>query len=274
MYFFQRNKFKIIITAVTLILVFFLAGSSLGGGKVPVVSEIINVITAPVQKIINGISSGVGGFFSSIGANKNYARENEDLKKQIASLEDKLRENDALTSENTRLRRLLELREKDTEREYIAADIVANDLTNWSHTFTVDKGLVDGVTKNCAVVSSNGLVGYVYETGRTWAKVITIMDSSVSVGAKITRLNINSVISGDIALAQDSKCVMNYISKDTNVELGDYAVTSGNGGIYPQGLYIGKIVELLDDVSGLSQVAIIEPGTDFHDLSEVMIIKK
>ena len=40
------------------------------------------------------------------------------------------------------------------------------------------------------------------------------MDSSVSVGAKITRLNLNSVISGDMALAQDSKCVMNYISKE------------------------------------------------------------
>ena len=274
MYFFQRNKFKLIIAAVTIVLVFILAASTVGVGKIPIISSVVTVVTTPVQKLINGVTSGVGGFFATIGSNKNYARENDELRKQIASLENKIRENDALISENSRLRRLLELKEKDSNYEYIAADVVSTDLTNWSHTFTVDKGLVDGVTKNCAVVSSNGLVGYVYEAGRTWSKVVTIVDSTVSVGAKINRLNVNAVVSGDVALSRDLKCVMNYISKDTNVELGDYAVTSGNGGIYPEGLYIGKIVELTDDVSGLSQAAIIEPGTDFHDLSEVMIIKK
>ena len=274
MYFFQRNKFKLIIAAVTIVLVFILAASTVGVGKIPIISSVVTVVTTPVQKLINGVTSGVGGFFATIGSNKNYARENDELRKQIASLENKIRENDALISENSRLRRLLELKEKDSNYEYIAADVVSTDLTNWSHTFTVDKGLVDGVTKNCAVVSSNGLVGYVYEAGRTWSKVVTIVDSTVSVGAKIDRLNVNAVVSGDVALSRDLKCVMNYISKDTNVELGDYAVTSGNGGIYPEGLYIGKIVELTDDVSGLSQAAIIEPGTDFHDLSEVMIIKK
>lgn len=274
MYFFKKNKFKLIIAAVTLVLVFMMALSSVGGGRIPIISDVVTVVTAPIQKMINGISSGIGGFFGVIGSNKNYVRENEELKKQVASLEDKIRENDSLLAENNRLRRLLEMKEKETQHEYVAADVISTDLTNWSYTFTVDKGLVDGVTKNCAVVSANGLVGYVYETGRTWSKVVTIVDSSVSVGAKITRLNVNAVVSGDIALSKESKCVMNYISKDTNVELGDYAVTTGNGGIYPEGLYIGKIVELTDDVSGLSQVAIIEPGTDFNNLSEVMIIKK
>ena len=67
---------------------------------------------------------------------------------------------------------------------------------------------------------------------------------------------------------------MKYLSKDINAETGDYAVTAGNGGIYPEGLYIGRIVDLHDDVSGLSQEAVIEPGVNFIDLSEVMIIKK
>ena len=274
MYFFQRNKFKLIIAAVTVALIFILASSSVGVGKIPVISDAVSFITTPVQKLVNGITSGFGGFFSVIGSNKNYIRENEELRRQISSLEDTMRQNDALVDENNRLRRLLELNEKETAFDYVVADVVATDITNWSYTFTVDKGLVDGVTKNCAVVSTDGLVGYVYEAGRTWAKVVTILDSSVSVGAKITRLNVNAVVSGDIAQARNSKCVMSYITKDTNIELGDYAVTSGNGGIYPEGLYIGKIVEFTDDFSGLSQAAVIEPGTDFYDLSEVMIIKK
>ena len=274
MYFFQKNKFKLIIAAITLVLVVIMAVSSVTGGRIPLVSDAVSFVVSPFQKAANSISGGVTDFFAMLRSNKNYARENEELKKQIASLEDKIRQNDSYALENARLRSLLELKEKETGFEYVAADVIASDLTNWSKTFTVAKGLVDGVSKDCAVVTANGVVGYVSEVGRTWAKVVAIIDSSASVGATITRLNVNAVVSGDLALAAEGECVMNYLTKDTNVEIGDYAVTSGIGGIYPQGLYIGKVVRLEDDASGLAQAAIIEPGVDFFDLSEVLIIKK
>ena len=274
MYFFQKNKFKLIIAAITLLLVVIMAVSGSGNGKIFIVSDAVNFITSPFQKVFNGIYSGITELFTTFESNKNFARENEELRKVIASLEDQVRKNDSLVIENNRLRQMLELSQKDLEKEYIAADIVAYDLTNWSKTITLNKGLVHGVGKNCVVVTPDGLVGYVYAVGRNWSKVVTITDSSVSVGAKITRLNINAVVSGDVALHHENKCYMKYLNRDINVELGDYAVTSGKNGIYPEGLYIGKIVELNDDISGLSQEAVIEPGVDFDDLSEVMIIKQ
>ena len=274
MYFFQKNKFKLIIGVITLVLVVIMATSSVTGGRIPVISDTVNFIISPFQKAANSISDGVSGFFATLRSNKNYIRENQELKKQIATLEDKIRRNDSFSVENARLRKLLELKEKDTEREYIVADVVSNDLTNWSKTYLVDKGLIDGVELNCAVVTADGVVGYVSEVGRTWSKIVSIIDSSASVGATITRLNVNAVVSGDLALSDNGECVMNYLTKDTNVEIGDYAVTSGIGDIYPDGLYIGKVVRLEEGVSGLSQAAIIDPGVDFFDLSEVMIIKK
>ena len=274
MYFFTKNKFKIIIAAVTLVLILIMAVSSVGGGKIPIVSNAVSFVVSPIQRAFGNVYSGVAGFFSIIGSNKNYARENEELRKTVASLENEVRRNDSLISENNRLRQLLELSEKNDKYDYIAADIIAADMTNWSKTFTANKGLVDGVTKNCTVVTPEGLVGYVYEVGRNWSKIVTIIDSSVSVSAKITRLNVNAVVSGDMTLQNEERCAMKYLSKDINAETGDYAVTAGNGGIYPEGLYIGRIVDLHDDVSGLSQEAVIEPGVNFIDLSEVMIIKK
>lgn len=274
MYFFAKNKFKLIIAAVTLALILIMAVSSVSGGKIPFVSDAVSFIVSPVQRAFDNVYSGISGFFATIGSNKNYARENEELRKTVASLENEVRKNDSLIAENNRLRQLLELSEKNDKYDYIAADIVAADLTNWSKTFTANKGLVDGVSKNCAVVTSEGLVGYVYEVGRNWSKIMTIIDSSVSVSAKITRLNVNAVVSGDVSAQNEERCFMKYLSKDINAEPGDYAVTAGNGGIYPEGLYIGKIVDLHDDVSGLSQEALIEPGVNFIDLSEVMIIKK
>ncbi len=273
MYFFEKNKFKIIIAAVAFVIVVIIAVSSVTGAKIPVISDTVNFIISPFQKVAVGIYDGVGDFFAMLRSNKNYVRENELLKERIAALEDTIRKNDDYAMENDRLRQMLELKQKNTEFEYIAADITSSDMTNWSKTFTIDKGLVDGVEKNCAVITVNGLVGHVSDVGRTWARVVSIIDSTSSVGATITRLNVNAVVNGDLALSSDSKCVMNYLIKDTNVEIGDYVVTSGNGGIYPRGLYIGKVAQLNDDVSGLSREAIIEPGVDFYDVDEVLIIK-
>ncbi len=273
MYFFEKNKFKIIIAAVAFLLVVIIAVSSVTGAKIPVISDTVNFIISPFQKVAVGIYDGIGDFFAMLRSNKNYARENEQLKERIAALEDKIRQNDDYARENDRLRQMLELTQKDTEFEYIAADVTASDMTNWSKTFTIDKGLVDGVEKNCAVITVNGLVGHVSEVGRTWARVVSIIDSTSSVGATITRLNVNAVVNGDLALSSDSMCVMDYLIKDINVEIGDYVVTSGNGGIYPRGLYIGKVTQLNDDASGLSREAVIEPGVDFYDLDEVLIIK-
>lgn len=274
MYFFEKNKFKLIILAVAFLLVVLIAVSSVTGGKIPVVSDVVSFVVSPFQKAAYMIKDGTGNFFAMFRSNINYARENKELKQKIADLENKLRQNEAYAKENDRFRQMLELKQKNSDYEYIVADILSKEMTNWSSSFTIDKGLVDGVAKDCTVITVDGLVGHVSEVGRNWAKVVTIIDTTSSVSSTITRLNVNTVINGDVTLAAERKCEMNYITKDTNLEIGDYAVTSGMGGIYPEGLYIGKVTELSDDPSGLSRTAIIEPGVDFYHLSEVMIIKK
>lgn len=66
---------------------------------------------------------------------------------------------------------------------------------------------------------------------------------------------------------------MTYVSKESGIEIGDFIETSGSGGIIPSGIYIGKVTEIKDDVTGVSQEAVIKPGVDFSDIDEVMIIK-
>ncbi|MBQ7901720.1 MAG: hypothetical protein IJ365_07150, partial [Clostridia bacterium] len=87
MYFFQKNKFKLIIAATALVLVVIMAASSVAGGRIPVVSDAVSFVMSPFQKAANGIADGVTDFFAMLRSNKNYARENEELKKQVAVLE-------------------------------------------------------------------------------------------------------------------------------------------------------------------------------------------
>ncbi len=272
MYFFSKNKYKLILAAVTIVLVLIMALSTVNNPDADAATDTAVGFFAPVQNLFTRVSGGIGNFFTFLTTSKNYERENEELKQKIAKLEEQIRDGESTVAENARLRDMLGLKEKNKDYNYIAADVVSSDVTNWSKTFTINKGLADGVTKHSAVISPYGLVGYVYEVGRSWAKIVTIVDATVSVGATISRINVYSLVEGDITLQSQGLCKMMYISKDSNAETGDYVITSGTGGIYPSGLYIGKIVDLTEDTSGMSQQAVIEPGVDFDNLSEVFII--
>ena len=145
-------------------------------------------------------------------------------------------------------------------------------MDNFSKSYTINKGIKDGITQNCAVITPYGLVGYVSEAGRSWAKVCPIVDSRVSVSASIIRVANTAIVQGDMSLMEEGLCKMAYVSKEAGIEIGDYIETSGAGGIIPAGIYIGKVVEIRNDITGVSQEAVIKPGVDFSNLKEVMVI--
>ena len=82
-----------------------------------------------------------------------------------------------------------------------------------------------------------------------------------------------AIVQGDMTLMEDGLCKMTYVAKDSGIEIGDHVETSGAGGIIPAGIYIGKVSEIKDDLTGVSKEVIIKPGVDFSNLNEVMVIK-
>lgn len=275
MYFFQKNKFKIMLIAATVLLVIIiLSGASTKRRKASLAEEAVGSVVAPVQGGVSSVSGSVKGFFNYLRNMKGYEEENEKLKERVALLEDQLRKTESLKSENERLRSLLKLKETETEYNTVAADVIAFGADNFSKNYTINKGLKDGITENCAVITANGLVGYVFEVGRNWSKVCAIINTDISVSASVMRVGNTAIVQGDLGLMEKGMCKMAYVSRETGLEVGDFVETSGAGGIIPAGIYIGKIQEIKDDVTGVSQEAIIKPGVDFSDIDEVLVIKK
>lgn len=66
---------------------------------------------------------------------------------------------------------------------------------------------------------------------------------------------------------------MTKIPYDAKVEKGQMVVTSGYGGVFPEGLPIGKVVEVTPAEYGLTQTAYIEPNADLYDIQHVMVTK-
>jgi rod shape-determining protein MreC len=107
--------------------------------------------------------------------------------------------------------------------------------------------------------------------GLTWAKVREITDVESSIGAVCARTGDRGVLEGDFNLASQGRCLLNYLSKDASIVIGDRIEISGTGSVYPQGVYIGKVVEIYDNDSGLTISAVIQSDVDFNALGEVLV---
>ena len=273
MSFFERNSGKVALLCVTVLFIIVMALSTIPALKPNIVSNAVGFVISPVQKVISRCINSTSEFFSFVFNMEEYRNENDELKKQVAVLENQIRETEELKKENTRLRAMLDMRERTLAYETETAEVIAKDAGNWFNSFTVDKGSTDGVTLYAPVITDKGLVGYVSEVGATYAKVNSIIDSTSSVASNVQRTGDFAVVEGDLKLQEQGRCRMVYVNKNSVITVGDDLETSGMGGIYPKGLYIGKVLEISDDGTGLSQEAIIEPAVDFKSIKEVFIIK-
>ncbi len=268
MIFLKTNKNKIILIAITAILVVLMAISTVGKKKAGILSDTFGIIISPLQTAVTYVSDCL-----SYGADRDrYATENSLLKQQLVTAQKRAADYEDLANENAELRAMLELKKASKDYNMVAADVVATDANNWSSTLRLGKGLSSGIKKNDTVITETGLVGYVSNVGRSWADVTTIIDTSSSVSAVISRIDEYCMLQGDISLFDDNLCAMKYASTDSAVSVGDILTTSGDGGIFPEGIQIGKITEITPNTNGISQDAVIEPFVDFDNLDTVLVI--
>lgn len=261
-----------ILAIVTVILLLMTAFLRTGRTEISFLESSVNTVLAPFQKVISAADGGVRSFFGYFGSVKKLRQANETLNQRIAELENENRTLTGYKTENQRLKGLLDLNDSLDEFQTIGCRVIAKDSGNWFDTFTVDKGKKHGIKVNQNVITNGGLVGRVCEVGGNWAKVITIIDESSSLGCTISRTGDIAVIEGDLELGDKGLCKLSYMSSGSDAAVGDAVETSGLGGIYKKGLLIGKIKELHADTQGLTQYAVIEPAVDFNRISEVLII--
>jgi rod shape-determining protein MreC len=139
--------------------------------------------------------------------------------------------------------------------------------------FVYDKGTLSGIEKKAAVITKEGLVGFVTEAGTTWAKISTILEPETSIGGIVVSTSDVGIVEGSLQLMKDGKCKMSYLSRNAKIALGDRIETSGFGMTYPKGIVVGEITDLVVESHGVSQYAVIKPLVDFNSLKEVMVVK-
>lgn len=269
----DKKKKLIIVVLVITVLVFVFMGISFVTKRSGAANNAVNTVLSPVQKVFTGVGDGISDFFSYIRDMKTYKEENIALKDRVADLEREVRELNSFKTENDRLRSLLDLKIHDMDSRMVVSEVKSKEPGNWFYVFSIDKGTNHGIKKGNAVMTNQGLVGKVTDVGTNWAEVTSIIDSKSSVGAVISRTQDIAIADGDMTLAEQGKCRLDYIKSDLSLVAGDTIETSGLGGVYPKGILIGTVSEIKNDSSGYTKYAVIETAVDFEKIREVIVIK-
>jgi rod shape-determining protein MreC len=231
-------------------------------------------VLSPVKSIVYDLTSRVYGYFADFGERRAVFQRYEDLSRRVSELEQELTGMSELERENERLKALLNFAEQVDRFTFAGGGVTGKDPGNWFNTFTIDAGSASGIEKDMAVVNEDGLLGRVFDVGYNWAKVRTIIDGRSAVSGMIERTRDNGLIRGNNRLGfEDGLLRMIYLPLDTEIVVGDKVLTSGLDGIFPKGLVIGEIKEILGREHELYVSAIIKPAADFRRLEEVLVIK-
>ena len=269
--FFKSIKFKILL-AIVLVLGGFMVYQVSTGGATAITSSILSFVVTPIQSLSSQISSSISEFLSNMMSANQTAAKNEELQKQIDELKKQLVDYQEIQQENEQYKKALNIKEQNDDFEIVPALVTSRDPNASYESFLIDKGSLQGVAVQDPVITSAGLIGYVSEVGPTYSRVSTVLSTATNVGVINSRTKDTGTIQGTLELAQKGQCRLSYISRDSTMQVGDLLITSGTGGVYPQGQIVGTIAEIDLDPTGLSKYAVVTPVTDISSVQEVYII--
>jgi rod shape-determining protein MreC len=192
---------------------------------------------------------------------KKFQRENMTLRARTVDL-------DETRDENDRLSGLLGLKAR---QEFVtsAARVIARDPANWNSSLMINKGRAQGVKPGMPVINGLGVVGKVVEAAESSAKVILVNDPGFSVAVVDQRSREAGLLSGSLS----GECRLSYLPENTDVKEGDQIVTSRLSHAFPEGLLVGKVVEVYPP-GGISDArARVRPVVDVAKIEEVLVVK-
>ncbi|MBF4694866.1 rod shape-determining protein MreC [Fusibacter ferrireducens] len=267
----ERYK-KWIVVLMGIILIVLMAISFGGRERITFIENQLGTVLSPVQRFLSGIGNFVDEKTEPIINVLNYKTLNEDLTLENENLKEQIV---ALTLQQKELKELEDLSQsmKYINRfgisDYVSCNVISKDIGNWFNMFTIDAGRNQGIVKNSTVINGNGLVGLVYEVGDNWSKIISIIDHKSAVGFEMLRVtdDYDGILNG----TSNYELVGELYDPKAVVNVNDYIVTSGLG-MYPKGILIGRIYEVVDDKDLFLKKIKVVPAVNFKKINKVMVI--
>jgi rod shape-determining protein MreC len=278
--FFSRFKNSLVLIAIVLAQVIalamqvqrpasgFNAGEAPDGHKVTLLRRWIGAAVTPLERVSHGTSLKVRSVWSDYIDLRHTRQQNEALRNDVA----RLREEQAAFAEDAaqgrRLQALLAFKEKYITAT-VAAQVIGTSGSDRSRMLTLDKGSLDGLKPEQAVITPDGLVGKLRDVFPHSAQVLLINDATSGAGVILAATRIRGILRGTV----DGRLEINNLTADSRIKPGEQVVTSGGDMVFPRGVPVGVVESIAPDPSHQPYTAImIKPVVGLERLEEVLVI--
>lgn len=232
-------------------------------------------VISPLQDAVSNVTRPIGNFFSTLVNLPEIRRENETLRNDLEALQEQFATATADQNRLNELEALLGLQESLGKKvQTTGAQVIANGVSNFEWSITIDKGSSDGIAVDMPVLASAGLVGHVVRVSSNAADVQLIIDPDSAVAGRFETTDETGLLTGEGN--QDMR--MGLVDTTAQVDPGEKVVTAGYRipgvatSLYPPNILIGEVSRVVSDPAALEKFVTMRPAVDFSTLDIVLVV--
>lgn len=226
-----------------------------------------SVVAAPVIAFDNSVRK-VKSFFSLIGSITDLSKENSELKQQNNELRSQLSSLATLRNENEMLRKDLDFSKTRTDLKLVPATILNYSPAGTFQALTLNKGSNDGIMLEQAVVSNGYLIGKIKKVSNATSEVWLLSNRNLLTPVLLTEGRTSGILKGGIR-----GLVVDTIPVDSAVKAGDLVVTSSMEGLYPAGIAVGTVEEIISTKEEIFVSARVASPINIRNILTVFVVK-
>ncbi|MDI6774709.1 MAG: rod shape-determining protein MreC [Verrucomicrobiota bacterium] len=248
---------------------------------------------APFQRFIRFLIEKGRNTFRPLADARKAIEEKQKMLEDIANLTFQLRNLRVLEQENALLRKELAFKGRQ-KRALVMCEVISRGGTSgWWQTVRLDRGRRHGIGPDMAVITADGIIGRTggvapegeepsLAVGDLTCDVLLITDPNCKVACRFPRTGALGILRGmGVSAGGDAQleilfgvqpCQLDYISRTREILPGDEIVTSGLGGVFPEGLLVGHVARVEMDRSGLYQRAEVAPGAHLEGIKHAFVV--
>ncbi len=232
------------------------------------VRYLLNSLVAPIQYAADLPRTMFDGFYERFHSRQQLMETSRSLKREVLRLKSDMILLEQYQEENQRLRKLLGSSFVRDEKK-VVTEVMAVDTSPYRHQVVIDKGRIDGVYVGQPVINDKGIVGQVTFVAAHNSRVLLLTDSNSAIPVQVIRNDIRVIASGN---GQVDKIQLEHIPTSTDIQEGDLLVTSGLGGVYPEGYPVAHVSSVEHDTQREFAAIEADPVVDFERLRYLLLI--
>jgi rod shape-determining protein MreC len=196
-------------------------------------------------------------------------RENQEFKNEISLLKIELAALKEVLKNEKALKKGLGYKEKNLRR-VIPALVLARDPSTWFKYISLDKGTRDGIVEGSGVFNHFGVVGKVIRVNEIFSKAVFLVDDSCRLAVRVKRSGVLCVARGEGV----KYCYLEYLSGADDVQVGDVIETAPGSLSFPEGVPLGKVIQIRKTDGGMNLFALVQPFADLKKPGALFIVRK